>query len=398
MKPRPLVDAPPISAEQVAAFRLARHHLAAKANASQLARVAGDMAGVQAQVMSAAQMSLWTRTRGLRADDVERALWHDRTLAKVWCMRGSLHLIPSRDFAVFVRGCARREARSADWLARAGIPSGPVDKIVQAIADALDQPLTRGELVGRLSGSFKIRTKRKADRGWGGAGAVQGFEVGGTILSVHGMTYLACMRGLACFGPMRGNEATFVRPEKWLPNSSDQPQERAERELLRRYLRAHGPATVADFALWTYMKAADAREVWSHLADELAPVNVGDRLAWALQSDVSALQRATLETPSVRLLPFFDSLLLGLKDKSHLVDAAHYKRVYRPQGWLSPVVLVDGRVAGVWSYGRKGRRLGIRVEPFKPLPAVLRTAVRDETEDLRRFLDAPEVAVTFARA
>jgi len=34
-------------------------------------KVTGDMAGAQAQVMSAAQMSLWTRTRGLRRSEVE---------------------------------------------------------------------------------------------------------------------------------------------------------------------------------------------------------------------------------------------------------------------------------------------------------------------------------------
>src|SRR5439155_25628412 len=59
-----------------------RHHLVKRASASALAQVAGDMAGVQAQVLSAAQISLWARTRGLSADDVENALWRDRTLVK----------------------------------------------------------------------------------------------------------------------------------------------------------------------------------------------------------------------------------------------------------------------------------------------------------------------------
>src|SRR2546430_17045605 len=105
--------------------------------------------------------------------------------------------------------------------------------------------------------------------------------------------------------------------------------------------------------------------------------------------------------PRSTLFPYttlFRSFLLGVKDKSHLVDAAHYKRVYRPQGWLSPVVLIDGRVAGVWSYSRKRRRLEIRVEAFQTLRSADRAAIRDEAEERRRFLDAPEVAVAFARA
>lgn len=388
-------DALSVSPEQVAAFRLARHHLDTRAPASTLVEVAGDMVGAQAQVMSAAFMSLWTRTRDVRVDDVEKALWRDRTLAKVWCMRGSLHIVPSEEFAVFVRGCGRREARMADYLARAGIPMEPINRIVSAIPTVLDHPLTRKELAERLSDHFKITRKQKAGRGWGGASDAEGFEVGGEILSVPWLVSVACMRGLACFGPMRGNEATFVRPDRWLPDWRDRAPEEAETELLRRYLRANGPATVNDFALWTYLKAADAREIWGRLEKELVPVKVDGRPEWLLREDLSSIERADLERPSVRLLPFFDSFLLALKDKKHLVDAAHYKRVYRPQGWLSPVVLVDGRIAGIWSHERKGQRLSVRVEAFRPFGSDVQRRVRAEVADLGRFLRAEEVKLRF---
>jgi hypothetical protein len=77
------------------------------------------------------------------------------------------------------------------------------------------------------------------------------------------------------------------------------------------------------------------------------------------------------------------------------VDAAHYKRVYRPAGWLTPVVLVDGRAAGVWSHRRAGAALEIRVEPFRPIPKRVRDAVREEADDLGRFLEAKDVRVRF---
>ncbi|TLZ44023.1 MAG: winged helix DNA-binding domain-containing protein [Methanobacteriota archaeon] len=349
------------------------------------------MVGAQAQLLSAAQMSLWTRTRGLRIEDVDRALWEDRTLAKVWCMRGSLHLIPSRDFAVFVRGSARREARSAAWLARAGVPMEAIERILAAIPDVLDQPLTRGELAARLSEVLRIKMQRRAGRGWGGPSDADGFDVGGRVLSVHGILFFACMRGLACFGPMRGKETTFVRPDRWLSGWHDLPQEAAETELLRRYLRAHGPASVTDFAQWTYLKAADAREIWGRLADALVPVDDGVRSGWLLRSDEPALHGATLESPHVRLLPFFDGFLLGLKDKGHLVDREHYKKVYRPQGWLAPAVLMDGRVAGIWSHERKGPTLSLRIESFSSLRPEARKRLSEEADDLRRFLGANEL-------
>src|SRR3989454_5325723 len=74
MNPRAtVIDAQRPSPEQVSAFRLSRHHLVKRAPASGLAQVAGDMAGVQAQLLSAPQISLWARTRGPSVDDVEDA-------------------------------------------------------------------------------------------------------------------------------------------------------------------------------------------------------------------------------------------------------------------------------------------------------------------------------------
>ena len=391
----PVIDALSVTREQVSAFRLSRHHLIDRAPASALVQVAGDMGGAQAQLLSAAQISFWARTRGLRMADVDNALWRDRTLVKSWCIRGTLHLIPSRDFAVFLQGSARRDARWIAWMARAKIPTDAVDRLIGAMRKALDRPRTRPEIAERISESLGVKIAQKSGRGWGNPANATGFRIGRTVFSLDGVIFLACIRGQACFGPIRDGEATFVRPEKWLPDWDDLPPEKAELELLRRYLRADGPATLADFNIWIGLRAADAREVWTRLEPELAAVDLDGQTGWVLRDDLPALREAKLDAPAIRLLPSFDSFLLGQKDHRHLVGRAHHARVYRPQGWLSPVVLVDGRVAAVWSSERTRRRLQVRVKPFGPLPAAVRTAVRDEAEDLRRFLDAPAISIRF---
>src|SRR5207249_11798497 len=101
---------------------------------------------------------------------------------------------------------------------------------------------------------------------------------------------------------------------------------------------------------------SDSREIWARLEPELAPIDVGGRIGSVLREDLPALRRAKFEGPVVRLLPSFDAFLLGVKDKSRLVDPGHYKRVYRPPGWLSPVVLLVGRGGGGWAQGRQGGR------------------------------------------
>jgi len=52
-------------------------------------------------------------------------------------------------------------------------------------------------------------------------------------------------------------------------------------------------------------------------------------------------------------------------------------------------------VAGVWSQTRKGHRLRVRVKGFRPLSKAIRSEVRDEAEDLGRFLGGPDVELTF---
>src|SRR3989475_7069373 len=102
MNPRAtVIDAQRPSPEQVSAFRLSRHHLVKRAPASGLAQVAGDMAGVQAQLLSAAQISLWARTRGLSVDDVENALWRGPAPPENWGIRRGPPHIPSEKFAPF---------------------------------------------------------------------------------------------------------------------------------------------------------------------------------------------------------------------------------------------------------------------------------------------------------
>ena len=354
------------------------------------------MAGAQAQVLSAAQMSLWARTRGLRRADVERALWQDRTLAKVWCMRGTVHLVPSCDFAVFVRGCAGRADRDARWMVQHGRPMALVERLTTRIAQVLDRPLTRNEVMRRLDDSVGMKKRVRLGRGWGKRADVDALEVDGRTMSIGGLIGYACIRGMALAGPPRGNAGTFVRPDAWLSEWLDLSVPDAEDELLRRYLKAHGPATPSDFAWWTYVTAAAARAIWERLEGDLAAVNVDGRTAWILREDWPSLKRAKIRRPNVRLLPSFDSFLLGQKDKGHLVDAKYHKRVYRPQGWLSQAVLVDGRVAGVWSHQRKGGRLNIRIEPFGRFSDDVRDAIGIEGEDLGRFLEAGDVHLTFS--
>lgn len=378
--------------DQVAAFRLSRHHLAERAPSRALVSVLGAMAGAQAQLLSAAHLALWARVRDLQLEDIHAAA-RARTLVKAWCMRRTLHLVPSEDLAVFIRGSARRAEREVRWLRGRGVGERAIEELVGAALDALDRPLSGPELIGRVSRSLGVPVRPVRWGGWGSRAKVPGVAVGRVALPVRYLLQVVAARGVVCSGPTRGTEPTFVRADAWVPRWRDVPRDAAEDELLRRYLRAFGPATPADFALWTGMTLSDATAIWKRQETGLIPVSVEGWTAGVFRDDLRRLTARRSEPLPVRLLPYFDSYLLGHKARAHLVALRHHKTVYSKAGWIAPVVLVNGRVAGVWAHTRERNRLRVRVTRFAEVSARSAAGIRGEAEKLAHFLGHRDVQV-----
>jgi hypothetical protein len=373
---------PPVAAElswpQVNAFRLARHHLAGRAAKKHLARTVGDVAGVQAQLMSAAELQV-----GVRVDctvkDVRAALWKDRSLVKTWLMRGTLHLVPAADLPVYTAAMRTRWIRASNaWLKFVGLTERELWMLADAIGEALgDSPLTREDLIATVGKGRSERIQLLLKSGWGG------------------LLKPVARNGLLCFGPSRGQSVTFVRPERWLSSWTEVDPDAALIEVARRYLRSFGPATKTDFARWWGNWPGVGNAAWEGLKDELAPVSVEGRRADLLTSDLTHMGRIA-ERRSVRLLPAFDPYLLGHANRDHLYEAAHSSRVSRTAGWISAVVLIEGRVAATWSHAVANQTLRIAIDPFRRLPSKTRPQIRECAEELAASLGLANVAVTVA--
>jgi hypothetical protein len=380
-----------VSWKQVAAFRLSRHHLSQQTPLAKLSSVPGDIAGAQAQVLLAGQMSIWPRVKEARLRDVDSAIWKDHSLVRAWGMRGTMFLVPSNELSVFVRGSVRRAAYNLNWAIRHSESKEEVDKLLDRVAEILEEPRTRTQLAQMLTESHGYKTKSKAAGGWGDKRKVPHVKVGAISLSIGFLLHITRARDVICSGPNQGTEASYVRADKWIKNWKDIPQERAERELLVKYLKAHGPATINDFAIWEGLYMKDAKDIWSREIQNMVEVDIEGAKATILESDLSELENAEIEDPVVRLLPYFDSFLLGHKSHLNIVDEKNRKKIYRNQGWVSPVLLVDGRARGVWSHVQKKNDLEVKITPFSKLSNQLSERVEEETSDLGRFLGCENV-------
>lgn len=350
------------------------------------------MAGAQAQLLSAAQISLWSRVRDLRITHIEEAL-SKRTLVKASCMRRTLFLVPSEDLAIFILGSVSRANQEIRWTLGKGVPERTVDAAIDAVLGVLNRPLTRPEIAERVSRALGVRMQSIHGGGWGSRRKVAAVPVGELTFPVVDLVHLAAARGVVCYGPSRDNEPTFVRADAWIPHWQEVPREQAEGILLRRYLQAFGPATATDFAKWAGITLTNAREIWARRQGDFAPVNVEGWAAEILREDLDELAQARFERPLIRLLPYFDSFLLGHKEREHLVPMQHQSKVYRAQGWIAPVVLVNGRVAAVWEHAREGNHLRVKVAKFGSLSRRITIGIREEARDLARFIGTPDLDV-----
>jgi uncharacterized protein YcaQ len=360
---------------QALAWRMRRHHLIERAPQTEMLEVIARIGGLHAQVMSSAELTLHARVDGLEREAVAEALWEKRSLVKLWAMRGTLHLLPAEELDTWLGALATYDHYlKKAWLKAFDITEEQLEQLIDAIGVALDGDMrTRDEL-----GAEVARIARSPDL----AGKVQGSW--GPYLKP------ASFRGRLCFGPNEGQRVRFTRPDSWLGRELALPgPEEALREVTRRHLGAFGPAAREDLARWWGVQPAKAGRMLKALGEEVAAVDVEGTAGWMLREHA---EQAAAEEPVerlVRLLPAFDMWVIGAsRDAAALLDPAEKKRVYRNQGWISPVMLVNGRMEGVWKHERKGKRLVVTIEPFGKPPTWVRGQVEGEAERLAAHLDA----------
>ena len=363
-----------LSWERALSWRLERHRLVERAAPKDFLRVVEQVCGLHAQLMSSAELIVWARVDGFARSAVSDALWRNRTLVKLWAMRGTLHLLPSAELGMWIGALNT-------YTNRGMTGHSEIDVLTDAIGRALKRrPLTREELalaVARITGD----------------------ETYGDYVRSSWGSYLkpASFRGRLCFADDDQGRVRFTTPAAWLSRGIDQwDRTEALLEVTRRFLSAYAPLTAEDLGLWSGFGRARAKKMLTALGDEAVEVTVGRDRAWVLARDLPELTAAE-PVDSAQLLPAFDPWVVGASRTSPAVlDPRHKTHVYRPQGWFSPVLLVNGRMVGVWKHARKGRRLRVEISPFGRLPRRASTQIEAEAARLAAFLDFHELELARA--
>ena len=322
---------------------------------------------VQAQDRMGEWLAVRARSEGLTAAAVERAQGEERSVARSWLMRGTLHLVAGADlrWMVGLLGAAmdrKALARRRNLGITAEVYAGAMAVMGAALLGG--RVLKLAELVERV---------REAGLPWEGQ-------------VVPHLLRAASMNGMVCSGPRRGGANTYVLLDEWLGAEGDAPRDAAG-ELARRYFAAYGPASASDFRWWSGLPAQESRAGFEEIRGELAEVEVEGRAAWmtgeALERSGEVLGEAA---GRVRVLGAFDPYLLGYSKRELGVSAEALRRVHPGGGVILPTVLVDGVMVATWGRRRTAGGMRVTVEPLAGLSDGVRAGIDEEVGEIGRFL------------
>ena len=376
--------APALSTDwsRVLAVRLARQGLIERTGPDGLVDVVGRLIGLHAQVMSSAELQAGARIDGLRPTDIRDALWSKRTLVKTWAFRQTLHLLTPDDLAEFVLAARSLERwHTPAWLRYFNMTEEGVAEVTDAIGAALsDRPMTRVEVVDAVVKRVgRPHLREDMLTGWG------------TFLGP------AAQRGQLVFGPSEGRNVAFVQPSAWLgrriqtAGADLTAADEALGRLIGRYLSAFpGSSREMIARWWGGGRMAGVTRALKALPTPLVEIDVEGTRGLVREEDLDVLAGASPEHP-LRLLPGFDPFTNELPRRvDSVLGDGHHDLVHRTAGWVTPIVVIDGRVAGTWEIAAgKGGAGSVIVQRFHRWRGGARRELGEEVDRIAAFLDRP---------
>ena len=354
-----------MSSLDICGRRLVNQHLVKQklTAASDVVRLFG---AVQAQDYAGAKWAIAQRTTGLTDADVEREITGGAIL-RTHVLRPTWHFVAPTDIRWMLALTGSR---------------------VKAILAHHDRTLEIDQTALRRSRAVFIKSLK--DRTYltrtelAVALTKAGVRADGTERLAR-LVMHAELDGLICSGPRRGKQFTYALLEERVPPAKDLGRDEALRELALRYFSTRGPATTDDFAWWSGLTKADAKNGVHAAESSLEHEVVQKRSYW-----FPATRAAKLKSPFVRLLPNYDEYFIGHKDRSafhvHLSAAGVTKM---PSALFGHVLIVDGQMVGGWDRALTTKSAVLTLKPRTRLSRDVRRAIDRETERFARFVGMP---------
>ncbi len=281
-------------------------------------------------------------------------------------MRGTLHLIPSRDAKWMLdlmggKALAGAERRRQALNLSEDIAYRAVDILAARVAEA-EGPVARKDCLTALADAGIALENQRG----------------------YHLLWFASQLGQLAGGPPRGKEQTFVSLDTWAPMHRAPSREEALALVAAAYVRGHGPVTERDMMRWTGLGLHECR-VGLTTAEGILSVDTEAGLAW--------VTGFALEAPAIaptRLLPGFDEFMLGYPADERAIDPSHHSAVVPgDNGVFKPTVIDGGRVVALWARKLPATTVRIEVTALAALDGGARARIGDAAEEYAAYVERP---------
>lgn len=377
-----------VSADQIIAFWLHRHHLYRKLPLK--CRLEAVSCGILNSPPGSWETAMFNRVEGITLAQCRQDLEADKTVLQAWSLRGVPTVYPQSDSNIFLGGL-QAEPGEMEIYAQ-GLPptlkaleltqTEVLTALMQACA-ILDQEviLSKQQLDQRLAREAEKYLASDQLRHWRDPSLV----AAGQTLGEAAVSYLlrACARqGKVSFASRQGNQAAFCSLSYWMGTPvSIKPDPFA---LVRRFLSAYGPSTREGFCHWSGCEIKQGRRLWQSAEEDMLEVRHESGTGWILKDDISALLGSQIKENRLCLLGPHDPYLDIFDRALILPEKKAQKRIWRLVG--SPgAIVVNGRIAGQWNARLQGRKMIFTAQLWTALNDELQAQLHAEALRLAAF-------------
>jgi winged helix DNA-binding protein len=366
-----------------------RHRLAAGERARDVVEAARSVVCLHGTDPATVYLSAWARVGAMTVDDMDRALYRERSLIKHLAMRRTLFVFPRDTMGDAQAGASERVAgaerrRLVRDVERAGLHADAqawLDEASREVLAALSgcREARSAELrreIPLLEGSFAYGEGKS----WGGKISIGPRVL--TVLSAAGRVVRASNDG-----PWYTSRPRWASMEDWLGEELAAPPEaEGVAGLVERWLCAFGPGTEADLKWWLGSTVAAVRQALADL--EVVEVDLDGRRGYLLAGDLEPPEPVQ---PWAALLPPLDPTTMGWYERDWYLGP-HREQLFDTAGNAGPTIWWDGRIVGGWRQDEAG---AVVLQMLEDVDAGALRAIDDEAARLTEWLDGTRVLPRF---
>lgn len=189
--------------------------------------------------------------------------------------------------------------------------------------------------------------------------------------------------GIICSGVSKNGKRTYALLEERVPKPKQLSKEEALAKLAHKYFTSHCPATLQDFIWWSGLQSKAAKESLEMIKGEFYSELIESQTYWF--SNTVSMQQP--EDKSVYLLPSYDEFIISYRDRSASLLLVNHKTAISSNGIFRPVILLNGKVIGLWNRLNKKNKLTIQTSLFKKQPKAVMSLIENAAKQYQDFLE-----------